>query len=194
MHIQTAQKIYRDETSSTVRFSRPFTTTARGTCEQVWCMFSLYIWEGYDAHFDSVCIVTPVKISGSCLQSTRSTTQYQANPPVQSRWRIPRKCDFLGCKIAIFSQSTRTQYQAPHLASPGMRNPKNSTICDSIKTAHQVFQLSRGNLGGNFLQIWWKLDVNIAKGFYLEPFHLDQLFQPIDNIEEACRVTPVRVS
>ena len=92
--------------------------------------------------------------------------------------------------FAVFSQITRTQYHATHLASPGMRNPKNGTICDSIKTAHKVFQLSRRNLGDNILQILErKKDVNI--GFYLEPLHLDQLFQPIDNIEEAGRVTPV---
>ena len=106
-------------------------------------------------------------------------------------WGTPRPCDLLGCMIAIFPQSTRTQYQATDLPSPGMRNPKNGTICDSVKTAHQVFQLSRGNLWDNILQIWWKLDVNIAKGLYLEPLHLDQLFQSIDNIEEAGHVTPV---
>ena len=50
-----------NETSSTVRLSRPFTTTARGTCEQVWCMFSLYIlhlgriWCTF-THFNSVCV------------------------------------------------------------------------------------------------------------------------------------------
>ena len=33
-----------------------------------------------------------------------------------------------------------------HLACPGMRNTKNSTVGNSIKTAHKVFQFSRGHL------------------------------------------------
>ena len=151
----------------------------------IWCTFwlSLHVHQIYgDSCKDLWILLT--KYKQYYTVSGKSTCPFLG-------WGTPRPCDLLGCMIAIFPQSTRTPYQATHLPSPGMRNPENGTICDSVKTAHQVFQLSRGNLGDNILQIWWKLDVNIAKGFYLEPLHLDQLFQSIDNIEEAGRVTPV---
>ena len=40
-------------------------------------------------------------------------------------WGTPRTCDVYGCMSAIFSHSTRTEYQATHLPSPRMWNPKN---------------------------------------------------------------------
>ena len=43
-------------------------------------------------------------------------------------WGTPRPCDLLGCMIAIFSQSTRTQYQATHLPSSGMMNSENDDL------------------------------------------------------------------
>ena len=122
-----------NETSSTVRLSRPFTTTARGTCEQVWCMFSLYILHLGRIWCTFWFSLRVNQIYGdSCkdlwILLTKCTPYYtvsgKSTCPILG-WGTPRTCDVYGCMSAIFSHSTRTEYQATHLPSPRMWNPKN---------------------------------------------------------------------
>ena len=52
--------------------------------------YTLYIWAGCDANFDSVYMETKLMVI-LVIQSTHSTTQYQANRPVQSWDKEPQE-------------------------------------------------------------------------------------------------------